>query len=416
VPVCALTATATSETLGIIRTSLALRDTVTFAESPDRENIKLVVHHTKERDSRRTFSWLADELKDKGKECERHIIYCRSHDDCTKLYGYFEKRIGRFQKREEQTYAMYHATTDKKVQDNVIDSFRDPDGSIRVLFATTAFGMGVDVKGVYNIIHYGPPKSISEYVQESGRAGRDNNPSISLLIHYPGSTAKSRCDQNMKDFLKEDNKCRRELVLKHFNVEKGEWVMHKHRCCDICSKECKCNEDTCVEEKVLCEAVVCNEGAEEIETSTVVNQRDVTQEHKDQITRRLDAYREASLQVDHECDDNNLYSGKDIASGIPRKTLNNIVSECNLVLNFEQFYSRYKLFNRIHARNIWDIVDDVSGECNRLPSESEQTSGDVPILSRALDVDPHMDDHVENSDEEITLQAVIHSSSDSESD
>jgi hypothetical protein len=223
----------------------------------------------------------------------------------------------------------------------------------------------------------------------------------------------------MKDFLKEDTKCRRELVLKHFEVEKGEWVMHKHRCCDICSKECKCNEDTCEEEKVLCEAVVSNE-AEEMETSTVIHQRDVTQEHKDQISQRLDAYREASLQVDDESDDNHLYSGKDIASGIPRKTLDNIVRECNLELNFEQFYSRYKLFNRIHARNIWDIVDDVVGECNRLQShsESEQTSGEVPtcILSRAMDVDPYMDDHVENSDEELTLQAVIHSSSDSESD
>ncbi|XP_072037427.1 probable ATP-dependent DNA helicase RecS [Amphiura filiformis] len=412
VPVCALTATATSETISVITTSLALKDTALFTESPDRENIKLVVYHTKETDPAITFNWLADELKEKGKECDRHIVYCRSHNDCTKLYGFFEKQIGRFSNRLEQTYAMYHATTDKKVQDAVIDSFRNPDGSIRVLFATTAFGMGVDVKQVYTIIHYGPPKSISEYVQESGRAGRDKKESTSLLIHYTGSTSKSKCDKNMKDFLKVDNKCRRELILQHFNVEKGEWALQQHRCCDICSKQCKCNGETCGEKKALCETSV-TEQTPRIE-STVVHQREVNQVHREQLHQRLNTYREYCLLVE-ECKDNHLYSGKDIASGVPRKTLDKVVQECNLELNFEQFNKRYTLFDTNHARHIWDIIQDVVGNCNRLPGHEEEESRDITI-SMAIDIDPHIDDHDEDSEEELTLQAIIHSSSDSESD
>ena len=180
--------------------------------------------------------------------------------------------------------------------------------------------MGVDVKAVYSIIHYGPPKSISEYVQESGRAGRDGISSSSVLIHYPGSTGKAKCDKEMKDFLKEESSCRRELVLKHFASRKGEWTLPKHKCCDKCTCNCKCDGDSCMEDKTLCEISLAPKG--ELPPSHNVLKRIVSDKDRHDLTERLYTYREACLLEDDESSaSSHLYSGKDIASGLPSQTI-----------------------------------------------------------------------------------------------
>ena len=59
------------------------------------------------------------------------------------------------------------------------------------MFATVALGMGVDVPSIRNIIHVGPPRTIREYFQETGRAGRDGKQSLSVLYYNNRDIAKS---------------------------------------------------------------------------------------------------------------------------------------------------------------------------------------------------------------------------------
>ena len=68
---------------------------------------------------------------------------------------------------------MYHACTPQSNKDVILDTLAVTDGVVRVVFATIALGMGVDMHGVNTIIHYGAPRSIEDYFQESGRGGRD---------------------------------------------------------------------------------------------------------------------------------------------------------------------------------------------------------------------------------------------------
>ena len=55
----------------------------------------------------------------------------------------------------------------------MLRSLTKDTGVVRVVFATTELGMGVNCIGLYSKIHYGAPRSIDDYFQESGRAGRD---------------------------------------------------------------------------------------------------------------------------------------------------------------------------------------------------------------------------------------------------
>lgn len=65
----------------------------------------------------------------------------------------------------------------------VLTELPSPCSKVRVIFATVAMGMGVDVASIRFVIHVGPPRSIREYMQETGRAGLDGKPST-VILHY----------------------------------------------------------------------------------------------------------------------------------------------------------------------------------------------------------------------------------------
>lgn len=67
-----------------------------------------------------------------------------------------------------------------KEKDEVLDGFTA--GNIRVVFATGAFGMGIDIPDIRGVIHYLLPESIEQYHQEVGRAGRDQLPGFGHLL------------------------------------------------------------------------------------------------------------------------------------------------------------------------------------------------------------------------------------------
>ena len=87
---------------------------------------------------------------------------------------------------------MYHSGTSPSIQEHVLQSLRDPNGKVRVTIATNALGMGVDIKGLYNVIHYGPRIDLEFYMQGMGRAGKQttskrleplNGKALSMFSH-----------------------------------------------------------------------------------------------------------------------------------------------------------------------------------------------------------------------------------------
>ena len=58
---------------------------------------------------------------------------------------------------------MYHSCTAQHNRDVILESLRDPNGVVRVVFATVALGTGTDLKDVNMVIHYGALKSLEDY-------------------------------------------------------------------------------------------------------------------------------------------------------------------------------------------------------------------------------------------------------------
>lgn len=79
-------------------------------------------------------------------------------------------------------FAMYHKKTHNLVEETVEKEFCKADRVVRVLICPIAFGMGINVKEAYLDLHLRPSGDLDDYLQETGRIGRDSSqiPSIDL--------------------------------------------------------------------------------------------------------------------------------------------------------------------------------------------------------------------------------------------
>ena len=119
------------------------------------------------------------------------------------------------------------------MNEKVLASFKNKDSKLRIVIATLAFGMGVDCPDIRQIIHFGPTSLVEDYVQETGRAGRNGFPSKAVLINKPNK----HVGKEMKA-CENTTHCRRQLLLKNFICYVEQNIVPLCCCCDICAATC----------------------------------------------------------------------------------------------------------------------------------------------------------------------------------
>ena len=165
VPVLALTATATPEVVKDIQLRLDFKTENVFQKSFKRSNLTYFVVNEEDKNSRM--------LRIMNRYPGSGIVYVRNRKHTAET--------AEFLRQNGISADYYHAGLDPRERDRKQQSWMR--GETRVMVSTNAFGMGIDKPDVRFVVHIDLPDTLEAYFQEAGRAGRDEKPSVAILLY-----------------------------------------------------------------------------------------------------------------------------------------------------------------------------------------------------------------------------------------
>ena len=181
---------------------------------------------------------IAQELLKQREKYPMTIVYLKLKY-CGYAYQLFNRILGYCQfvgdNKEpcSRLFAQFHAPQTAHMKVDILNEIKKESSNIRVLFATTALGMGVNAPHVSRIIHICPPSSLEAYMQEIGRAGRSGRKSSAVMYYNNSDIAKNKdnIDDSIREYCTSATICLRKILLNYFGFES----VKQEECCVICN-------------------------------------------------------------------------------------------------------------------------------------------------------------------------------------
>ena len=359
--IVAMTATATKEYQATIIKSLNMKDPKLVTANPDRANI---FYEVLQRPSflkqsnvdqfEEILLPIADELITSNVKMPVTIIYS-SLELCGVGYAFMDRKlgdhqfypIGASQIPQNRLFAQFHSPQTEQMKSEIINSIVTESCTQRVIFATVAFGMGVDSPCVQRVIHFGVPRTMETFFQESGRAGRDGRPATSTLYFNNNDIGANieGMEPIMKDYCKNPrNTCRRKIVLNHFGFGIPS-AQEKHSCCDICRNDCQCSECVELHKGVLALGNIC------ITDRNLLLSGNQVEEIKLELIR----YKE-----EVEASDN--YLCLSMCSGLTMEVIDEVCSTLRGLCTLDSVMKKLPVWRKKHAEKILQVITDVTSK------------------------------------------------------
>lgn len=211
--------------------------------TPDRSNIKYSVIHNQT--TAGLCSSLAEEISLLRLATPKTVVFCKTLKQAGELHLKLKVLLGKDMTEPPGLPAvlpfrivhLFTSASRAELREDILHEFCKNNSTLRILIATTAFGLGVDCHCISRVINWGAPHSLEELVQESGRAGRDGSNAEAILYHIGGRYYTKEIQQ----YVENQSTCRRNVLFKNFlfsDTHKDNIVAC--RCCDLCGSMCTC--------------------------------------------------------------------------------------------------------------------------------------------------------------------------------
>jgi superfamily II DNA helicase RecQ len=150
-------------------------------------------------DTTRELLWISSLMEQKGRDTPKIIIYCPTVNSVDDVYDELMNALDRKayvdgrKTFKNRMIAKFYAEAGEETKKYIMKKVTKSDSKIRVVVATIAFGLGVNITNVRYVVHWGIPKNHLAYWQEVGRAGRDGKNATAILYVIPRLFSSKLC-------------------------------------------------------------------------------------------------------------------------------------------------------------------------------------------------------------------------------
>lgn len=376
-PLLALTGTADVDTKKTIITDLVMKHPVKLFVSPNRVNLRLCVNKVSRKDMLKQLDWLIDMIRQHGKETPKTIIFCDTMYSIASVWNYLMMSLGEnafhpttSKKREHCVLGIFHSLSLKEYKERLLISFKN-DGLKRVALATAALSMGVNFPNVRYIVNFGPARSLLDFHQQAGRAGRDGLPSDIILYFYGQQL--SHCDDDVRAFLKSTG-CHRVSSYLSFDPDIVP-LSPSHECCNYCAMYCTCDTSNgCNGPKKLFEK------SPSVQLGMMPDHpcRSVSDEQKAVLN-------DALLEVQRNVSCGSGSGAFGATHGFSQELISDVVANCDKLFTIEDIKTSVPVFSKNHAVTILEIINEIFNDIDESTLTDTENNFDDDFIFAGLD-------------------------------